>query len=163
VTRLATSKIKIGTAFYSCDWGKDEDGRCSTQIVSWLIKSIRKEDKSAFDKEYYKSVGIEIQNIVTIVKKVGGVTYGNKGWNESIDKRYIRRFGTLLNLLPDGIHTTKLKAINDEISSCRRAIKDLKKELISMPNDSECTNDLEVIVDVLPLLIRRKERMRISG
>ena len=56
--RILPTKVKSGIVLYSCNWWSNERGNISTIISEWVIKSLRRENRSelpevlASDDEY---------------------------------------------------------------------------------------------------------------
>jgi len=122
------SKIKVGAVLFSVDATTDENGKTSTEVREWIVRSIqaKRGTKSRFGcPAPYADTA---RQYVNLVAKIDYLTWGkrsskngNYGWLKSISPLFRKQFEVGENL-PVGIYTTVRASVLFEIKSFEESI-----------------------------------------
>jgi len=127
------SKIAVGSVLYSCSAWTDDNGKTSTSINEWVVRSIKArrgtKTRMGFPVYSYR----DTNKYVNITRKIEFVTWvkrsskiGDYGWSKSIPSYCTKQF-SVGACLPPGIYTTIRAAVlyglgstADFLASCKQ-------------------------------------------
>lgn len=124
------SKIAVGAVLYSCTAWTDDEGKTSTEVNEWVVRSIRATRGSKTRMGFATSYRRDTTQYVHITEKINLVTWGKRstkngdyGWLKTIPSYCTKRFAVGSNL-PHGIYTTTRAAVLYQMSMTRDYLAD---------------------------------------
>lgn len=152
------SRIKVGTVLYVASAYTDDDGKTSSEIEEWIVRSIKAKRGAMAGAKY------AIQ-YVNLTRKLEFVTWGkvskkagDYGWLKSIPDWCMKQF-PVGGALPMGVYTTHRAALNYAIADAEADIARLKNYLAEETDQSEAAEWQREIDDHVAQLNALKRRL----
>jgi hypothetical protein len=161
-------KIRVGAILFSVEASTDDEGKCSTEVREWVVRSIqaKRGTKSRFGcPAPYADTALKYVNLVA---KVDYLTWGKRsskngdyGWLKSISNLYRRQFMVGDNL-PNGIYTTVRASALYEVNRVGQSIEWYRSEIKNESDEvalAELKSELKELEVEHAALRRRLEKL----
>lgn len=154
--------IKVGSCFYSCEAYSFDDGTSTVDLDEWMVRSIRCKRGTQTIYGIKKLTADSFRNKYVNMARKTSYTWVNGKWAKSIPVNDSKQ--VLLGwLLPVGIFTTRLQAVNSAIKDANKWLGRVEagaSEAVTEEDLKEYQQDVKEAEKELRLLKGLKTRLK---
>ena len=155
-----SSKIFVGAVLYIAMAWTDDDGKTTSEIEQWVVRSIRAKrgSKTKYGFKVAASRAYDVAQYVNLTQKIDRITWGKRstkngdyGWLSSIPESFRMQF-RVGDPLPYGLYTTERAALVYRIAA--------EKEWLAKVKLRDDALEIETAEAELSALKRRLARLK---